>query len=219
MGGLFLLAAACAGCNLASLPYFLMLGSEPTVKAQCKLASDDKDKEVKVVILTSCGLDAQPEFLRVDHELSLKLYRQLQEGFKQNKEKVTLVPVSHVEKYKDEHNNWRSPAEVGKYFEADYVINLTIGSISLYEQGSSRMLYRGHAEIHIDVLDVSKASEGPIYEEEYSVDYPRRGPIPAGVGAGEGNPAQFRLQFLNLVAKQLSWRFTAHLQDEDNKLE
>jgi hypothetical protein len=204
---------------MLALPFFLLPGVADKAEAKCKLVSEDKEKEVKVLILAAGGLETRPEFLRVDKELSVLLSRQLQENFKNNKEKVTLVPTSHVEKYKDEHQNWRAlpSAEIGKYFEADYVINLTINSVTLYEPGSANMLFRGNAAISIDVVDVSKGTEGAIYEEEYSIEYPRRGPIPAS--DSNSNAAQFRLAFLNKMAQELSWRFASHPQEDHMKFD
>jgi hypothetical protein len=213
--GLMLVAAlATTGCNMLALPFFLIPGMEPKIEAKCKLAAEDKEKEVKVIILASCGLETRPEFLRVDRDLSRMVAMNLQEAFKKNKEKVTLVPISQIEKYKDEHPNWHSldPEEIGKHFKADYVINLEIDSISLYEQGSSNTLFRGRTEISLAVVNIKQPKEGPIYKEEYTCEYPRaKGPIPAG----DSNPAQFRQRFLGVVARELSWRFTAHLVDDD----
>ena len=44
----------------------------------------------------------------------------------------------------------------------DYVIDLEINAVTLYEQGSANTLFRGHAEISIDVVDVHKPAEGPL---------------------------------------------------------
>jgi hypothetical protein len=218
LAGLLVVAALCTGCNIMAMPFFLLPGMEPKHDAQCKLSADDKDKEVKVVLLATTGLETRPEFLRVDRELSRLLAHHLQEGFKTNKEKVTVVPTSQVEKYKDEHPNWQAlePHEIGAHFDADYVINLEIGSVTLYEPGSSGTLFRGGAEISLDVVDVHKPGEGPIYKEEYRCQYPKvRGPI----SVGDSSPAQFRQLFLNYVARELSWRFTAHLVEDDHKLD
>src|SRR5262249_158792 len=143
---------------------------------------------------------------KVDRELSRMVAMQLQEGFKKNEEKVAIVPISQVEKYKDEHPNWHSmdSEEIGKHFRADYVINLEINSISLYEPGSSNTLYRGRTSISVNVADVHSPSEGPKFSHEYICEYPRaRGPVPAG----DSNPAQFRQLFLTVVARELSWLF------------
>ena len=92
-----LLAVSCTGCNLMALPFFLIPGMEPTHEAKCKLQPHENEKEAKVVILSSCGLETRPEFLRIDRELGRLLYMQMEEGFKKNKEKVTVVPVSQVQ--------------------------------------------------------------------------------------------------------------------------
>jgi hypothetical protein len=202
---------------MMALPFFLLPGMEPKHEAKCKLVPHDKENAARVIILSSCGLETRPEFLRVDRELSRLVYTQLEEGFKKNKEKIALVAINQVEKYKDDHADWhsRSPEEVGKHFNADYVIEVEINALSLYEPGSINTLFRGHAEISLDVVDVHKPANGPIYREEYTIDYPRaRGPIPAS----ESNAPQFRQRFLSVVARELSWRFTAHLVEDDFKM-
>jgi len=216
LAGVFVSAGLCTGCNMMALPFFLLPGMEPKHDPKCKLASEDKKKEVKVVILASSGLETRAEFVRVDRELSRLLALELQGAFKKNKEKVALVPFSHVERYKDEHPNWRSldAEEIGKHFKADYVISLEINKVTLYEAGSANTLFRGHAEISIDVVDVHNADAGPIYREEYTTEYPRvKGPIPVG----DSNAAQFQQRFLSFVARELSWRFTSHLVEDDHQ--
>jgi hypothetical protein len=214
LGGLILAAAACFGCNMLSLPFFLMTGMDPKHEPRCKLAAEDKTQEVKVLILASAGLETRPEFLRVDRELAGLLARQLQQAFKDNKENVLLVSTTKVEKYKDEHPNWRSldVREIGRHFGADYVISLEINSLSMYEKGSGNTLYRGHADISVKVVDVSQTEEDTIYDEEYSCEFPRtRGPIPVS----DNSAQQFRQFFLTQVARELSWRFTAHPTKDD----
>jgi hypothetical protein len=105
------------------------------------------------------------------------------------------------------------PVDVGKHFQADFVIDLEIGNLSLYEPGSANQLYRGQVdEINVRVVDVEKPEEGPIYEEAYSCSYPKtRGPVPVT----DGNARGFRQAFLSHIAKELSWRFTAHPTDDD----
>jgi len=208
-------AIAGFGCNLLSMPFFLMSGMDPQHEPKCKLASDDKKKEIKVVILASSGLETRPEFLRVDRELSTQLARQLQQAFKDNKEKVTVVSPVQVEKYKDEHPQWRAleVAEIGKHFGANYVIDLEMDELSLYEPGSGNQLFRGKANISVSVVDVSKPDDEPKWKDTYTKVYPSdaRGAVPAS----DGNAQQFRQRFLAQVAKELSWSFTAHPTSDD----
>jgi hypothetical protein len=214
LGALFLAASFCTGCNIMALPFFLLPGMDPKHEAEFKLTPPEKGKEVKIMILAATGLEARPEFLRVDRELSRKVCQNLEEGFKNNKQKIKVLPTSKVERYKDEHPTWRSkaPEEIGEHFGVDYVISLEINSLSLYEAGSANTLFRGHADVSIDLFDVHKTNEGPVHRKEYRIDYPRtKGPMPAS----DSNVAQFREMFLNRVAKEISWLFAAHLVDDD----
>jgi len=216
--GLLVMVSLCTGCNLMSLPYFLLAGMDNKQDAKCKLTPVEKGHEVKVMVLATAGLEIRPEFLRVDRELSRKLCQVLEEGFKKNKEKVRVLPTSKVERYKDEHPAWhgKAPEEIGEHFAVDYVISLEINALSLYETGSSNTLFHGQCDITIDVVDVHKPSEGPIYHEEFRMEYPRTtGPLPAS----DSNVAQFRERFLTRVARELSWRFAAHPVEDDHRME
>ena len=206
---LLLLAALGAGCNVLSFPFFLLMGMESKKPAPCPLVATEKNKEVRAVILTSLGLETRPEFLRVDRDLTHCLSRHLQQGFKNNKENVKLVPARQVDQFKDEHPNWRTMdlVKIGAHFEADYVIHLDILALSLYEPGSANQLFRGRAEIGVEVFDVNQPDDMPVLRTVYRCEYPKtQGPIPAG----DSSPVQFKQVFLDHVGKELSWYFTAH---------
>jgi hypothetical protein len=202
-GVLVLAAILTAGCNLASMAYFLTTGfTEPKEgPGEMKLASRNKD--VKVVVLTYNGSKAS-DFVRVDSELSGLLVRQLQHYCKDNKEDVTFVSPNKVEDYKATHPNWYlNPASAGKHFEADKVVFLEIDSISLC---SANQLYRGRASISVKLFDLTNPDEFRI-DKAYTCEYPTsRGPI----AADDMPPRQFYLAFLGYMAKHLSWYFTAH---------
>src|SRR6266404_1979048 len=98
LASLMLMGALSAGCQLLALPYFFLPGMEPRSDPKCPLASKDKEKTVKVLILSQTGLETRPEFLRVDRDLAQKLSQAMDDGFKKNKEKVAIVKNSLVEK-------------------------------------------------------------------------------------------------------------------------
>ena len=217
LAGCLLLALACGtGCNVLSVPAFLF-GPESKRDAELKkLAADDKEKEVRIVILTYAGLETRPEFLRVDRELTGMLVRWLEQGFTYNKERVTIVPPRQVEKFKDENPKWQTMdlVEIGKNrnFDADYVVYLEINSLTLYEAGSGNQLYRGRTKISVAVADVNKPEEDPV-KKEFSSEYPSeaKGPVPVG----DSSLQEFRQAFLNHVTKKLSWNFTSHPTDSE----
>jgi hypothetical protein len=206
-GLIVLLVLVTAGCNPFTMPFFLLGGLDPKYDPDFRLANDKKD--VKVVILTYCPLEMRPELAGADRELTSLLSQHLQSESKANKETIHVVSNSKLQRFKDEHPNWKalSPGEIGKYFDADYVIDLEITALTLYEQGSNNQLFRGRAGVSVAVIEVAKAGEEPVFRKEYDCEYPRtRGPVPIS----DSNPQKFRLEFLTRVATDLTWLFTAH---------
>jgi hypothetical protein len=196
------------GCSPGALFYFLFTDANPTEDPLCKLSSSDR--EVKVVILTSLGeTEIRPELLRADRELSERFAAALRARFKENKEKVTVIPPSKVHAFKDRHPEWATMSlqAIGKHFEADYVLNLDISAITLYLKGSNNFFYQGHAEISVAAVDVNKTSdEAVILEKQYTCDYPKSRPIET---SGSG-PGAFRALFLEKIARDLTKYFAAY---------
>jgi len=209
VGLLVAVVVATAGCNPITSMYFLAAGGQdPKMEPDCKLASDDKHKEVKIVILTYCPLEMRRELLGADRELSSLVGQKLTEEAKANKEQMSVVTSSKVQRYKDEHPNWQTmgPEEIGRYFRADYVVDLEIETLTLYQPLSNNQILRGNAEISVTVHDLHKPGEEPMFHNEYSCEYPRSREVPIS----DCSPQKFRLQFLTRVATDLSWFFTSH---------
>ena len=200
---LILAAVFCgAGCNGLTMPYFLfqrLCGEDSNLPpSMVKLAADDKKQVVKVVVLASSNLQAQPEFLTVDRDLTTLLLRRLQQSYKANKENVVLLPANKVEQFKDTHPNWALDVPgVGKYFKADYVIWLQINSLSLYKERSNNMLYQAHANVQVSVYDTKQPDAAP-QEKSYVTVYPR-----SERTVDETNPLPFEQSFLDHMAKDL----------------
>jgi hypothetical protein len=201
------------GCNPAAMSYFLLFGKEDKNEPDCQIAV--KGKEVKLVIVTAfAGLETRPELAQVDQELAERLAQVLKKRFQENKEKVAVVSPNQVKLFQSKHPDWREwpMRDIGKHFSADYVLSLEINTMSLYEKGSFNRLYHGQTEIALTVTDVAKpAGEDKKWDGMYATIYPNaRGPIDA-----EGSSVvQFRMLFLNHVAKDISKRVTAYPNDE-----
>jgi hypothetical protein len=207
---LLVAVALTTGCNLPALTYFLMPGADPKYPAELvKLASDEKGKEVKVVILASAPVETGMEFIRVDRELSSVLARSLQQNYKESKEKVVIVSPRKVEKFKDQHADWQTLglADIGRHFDADYVIYLEVRHIGLYERGSGRLMFRGTANVQVAVVDLHETDEDPL-TKEYVGTYPTgaKGPVPVD----DTNLPKFRQDFMEHIAKQLTNYFVPH---------
>ncbi len=199
------------GCNVLSVPFFLF-GPEPTVPPEMPITSDKKDRKVRVVILTlNQGLETRPELSGVDRELTSKFAKYMLEGFKAHDEKVAVVPPSKVDQYKADTPNWRSldfKDDIGrKKFDADYVIVLEIHSLSLYQSGNGNTLFRGKANIGVSLINTFDP-DGVPEKKEFVKEFPseNKGEIPVG----DITVTQFKEQFIDYLAKNLSWYFTPH---------
>jgi hypothetical protein len=199
------------GCNVLSLPFFLF-GPEPKVPPEMgPLTSGNKDRKVRVVILTlNQGLETRPELSGFDRELTNKLTKYMLEGFKANDEKVAVVPPSKVDQYKADTPNWRSldfKDDIGKHFDADYVIVLEIHAISLYQSGSGNTLFRGKANIGVSLINAFDP-DGVPEKKEFVKEFPSENK--GEIAVGDMTVTQFKQQFIDYVAKNLSWYFTPH---------
>lgn len=201
------------GCDMASMAYFLNPFSDDKVPPQVKL-TPIKGKEVTVVVLASfASVETRPEFQTIDRDLCEHVGTEIKKRAAANKDKVKVIPYYEVKSYlnKQLDSHLVSKRDVGKHFDADYVINLEINKMSLYE-GSFRQLFRGTTEIAITVFKTNQADgEEPYFEGVYEREFPKRGPLDAGGGSGL---LLFRNQFLNCLAKELSRYFEAYPDDE-----
>jgi hypothetical protein len=215
LAGLMLAMSASSGCNLLSLPFFL-LGPEPRIEASLKkIASKNKDKPVRVVVLVSYD-NPTSDFFRADRDLSNIVAAKLKECCKYNDEKIEVVSASKVDEFKNLNSEWRalSLEDIGTHFEADYVIDLAINKMSLYETGSQGGLYRGRAEISITLCDLKNPDEGTM-SEEFTWVYPTDSNGPVDV---MDKPKEvFRGDFYRSIATQIAWHFTSHPTAQDFK--
>src|SRR5207253_499639 len=89
-GGL-LLALCSIGCNPFTSLYFLMVGVDPKVEPEFRLAT--QDKESRVLVLAYSAPDIRTDLVGVDRQLATTFVRQLEERCKGNKEKIWIVPI------------------------------------------------------------------------------------------------------------------------------
>ena len=220
LGGLLAaLMAAGAGCDLATLSYFLTPEQPLPAKMKHLASKSSLKSEPKVVILTYTRPDGvQLDFIHADRQIAELLGKNLQQFAEGMEEKVALLPQRRVEEFKNANPEWRQMgmAAVGRKLEADYVIYLEINSLSLYEPGSNHSLFRGRADLHVELVDVNKPDELPM-TDAYSCTFPSaQGPVPVAV---DTLPQQFRQKFLEHVARQLTWYFSNYPRSEQRLVE
>jgi hypothetical protein len=206
---IFLASALTLACDPIGAGYFLF-GPEPRTDPEIAIAPKESSRKVRVVVLTHGGLETRPELSGADRELNRKLCHHLIEGYKHNEEHVAVVPPAKVEQFKADTPNWRTldfRNDIGKHFDADYVIFLEIETLSLYQTGSGNTLFHGKALVHASVINVYDP-DGDVTSKPFTCDFPSesRGDI----AVGDMTIGQFREQFLDYAAKRLSWLFVAH---------
>jgi hypothetical protein len=211
--GLCALAVVSSGCNLLSLPFFLM-GPEPSEQARLqRLATDDNDKKIKVAVLASSNLEVREQLARVDRELSARVIHHIAELCKHNKENVEVLPANVVERYKTNHPDWDRPLDlirIGQDLHVRYVIHLEIERMSLFVPKSNNEFYQGNTDVKVTLVNCRKAADEPPVEDNFHEIYPE-----SPRHQFDENPMAFRQEFLDDVAKKLAWEFTAH-PIEDN---
>ena len=199
-------AIVCTGCNLAAMSYFLFSPDPQEPPGMQPLAIRDSETEVRVVVLTYCQPEIRPELHNADRELSRGLVHHLREAHKYYKEKVKEIEPAKVDAYKANHPSWNSQdlREIGQHFQADYVIYLEINKLALYEEGSGNTLLRGKAEIATSLIDVTRPDSDPKNKTDV-IPYP--GESRYAFDVNDKTPTQFRQEFLDYVAKKISWYF------------
>lgn len=213
-GLLFLAAVLGTGCNPLLLPYLFA----PPAKQQpklLKLVAPPEKEQARVVIIASAPINTGIDFARIDRELASAVARHLQQGYDLNKEKINIIKPAQVERFKDDHPDWYSmdKVQIGKKFHADYVIYLEIDAMSLYERGSSQLMLHGQTSITVSCVDMNRPDdEQP--KTQFVAEYPSksRGPVPVD----DANVPQFRLAFIESVAKQLAWHFVEHQTGQED---
>ena len=202
-----------AGCDPGTLAYFIL--PEQRIPAKMRhLASEVKDKDPKVVILTWGGFEMRSEFIHADRQLSEMLAQYLRRQAEDNREKLTIIPARKVEEFKSANPNWRgmSLADIGRRFGADHVIYLEVNSLSLYEPGSLNTLLRGRVSLNVTLADVRRPDDTPP-QESFACTFP--GDAPGALPAdNEAMKVQFRQAFLDHVARKLSLYFSKHGRSE-----
>jgi hypothetical protein len=200
-------AVLCAGCDVASLTYFLLPENREDPEYR-PLLIKDKDRGIKVAILIYTPLEVQTSFVQLDRQLGEMLAEELRSLSEANRQKIQVVPAQVVEAFKNSHARWQTmdTAEIGRSLRADYVISLEINKFSLVEPGTSGMLLRGHAQVSATLVDVAHPDDTPLPREVPYV-YPAEGPMQSEFDLDRNT---FRQKYLGHLARRLSYLFLAH---------
>ncbi len=199
------------GCNPLTASYFMLFGVDDKVPAEFKIAGDGK-RVVHVAILTSSIQESRSELLGIERQLATECGKALQSYCKANKERIEIIPVHRVEEFKSNNPGWKTMPmnEIGRKFDVDYVVEVEVAALSLFEKDSRKQLFRGRSAITVKVTDVNKpSSEGQVFQKRISPEFPKaRGPIPVD---DEMSVEKFRDTFVERIATDVAWQLTSHV--------
>lgn len=154
-----------------------------------------KDKKVAVVCRPIGSIHYSNS--NVTREISQHVSDLLQEKVK----KIRVVDQRKVAKWVDE-NRWDEFSEVGKAMKADFVVGIDLEAFSLFE---GQTLYQGRANLAVHVYDCEKKKEVFTRNLPQAV-YPPN----TGVPTYDKQEAQFRAEFVKVLADRVARHFYAH---------
>jgi len=205
------------GCNPLLLPFQLFSMGDAHLPSEFEFyqkAKKAKQKdEIAVAIFSSAGPSLAPEFLGTEQELTKMFSVQLKAAFDNNKEKVKLVPFAEVERFKRNHD-WKSmeDSEICRRLKADYLIDMELASLSLYEPRSRQELYHGQVRVNVKVIDSDKNVDDLFPAKAFEHQFPGG---ESSWAADTCSPDVFRQKFFTRISTGLTRLFTGIPTDHE----
>jgi hypothetical protein len=201
------------GCNpLATLSFLTQ--SDPVKKAEYPLVFADgpkKGKEVVVAVFVSSAPGIGPVFAGSEGKLASDIAKKLPEMAKEYKQKLVVIEPSLVNKFKMNNPNWKlmHASEWGKKLNVDFVLDIHLEKMSLYQPGSLNMYYEGQADVTVDVYDVDAGPGEPKYNYVHPFKYPHTSVLPT-----DSIPQnRFKQDYLEHLAAELAMKHVSHKVD------
>jgi hypothetical protein len=178
------------GCSAVStIAYFINPNDTP---AAYKGLTDKKT----VVVCRAESLEYSDPL--IGRELSGVIGRKLE----QNDKKITVIDDQKLADWTD-RNDWSDYRQVGKALKSDMVVGVDIERFTI-RQGPT--LLQGQADVRISVYDIKDSGKKVWEYRPATIKFPPNAPIPAG----ERQEAEFRRQFIDIVAEYVAHNFYAY---------
>jgi hypothetical protein len=200
------------GCNPLATIGFLTY-KDPVEPAKYPLVSKEgpkKDKEeITVALFVKQASGLSFEFAGADGTIAAEMARKIPELAKENKhkQKVVVIPTAQVNKFKMNNPTWKDmhPSAWGKALNVDYVLDIHLDKLRLYQPGSLNALYEGHGEVSVFMYDVAEGVAEPKYYV-HDFHHPKTGvrdatAIPLGA---------FKKEYLERLAVELAQYHVDH---------
>jgi hypothetical protein len=204
------------GCNPFATYSNIGPQPEPIKQADYPLVFKDgpkKGKDVVVAVFVSSTPEIRKEFEGCEGQLVSDTAKRLQEMARENKQKLVVLDPTLVNKFKKKNPTWNSmyPNQWGKELGVDYVLDIHLNKMSLYQPGSQNQFYEGQTEVAVDVYDVDAGIAEPKYNYVYPFKYSQ-----TGVANATSIPLiRFKYDFLDHLAAELAMKHVAHKVDSE----
>lgn len=205
-----LVACGLWGCSLLAPGLLIMdmMGVEDERNIQYHF-----EKEAKRVAIV-CHLDRhhQIDVGHFDRDVN-NLLSQLVAGY--TKKKPEIILAAKVHQWMDEHQDWKTPYEIGQGLNVDYVVYIEMRRIGFYEKEGWKQFYKGTCDASVSVHRIGTDSDQAIPVWGPNSYGPR---FPTGMrplSDSEVTLSQFRELFVRHVAERLSWIFVPHSSSKE----
>lgn len=198
-----LAAFAAMGCNPATL-YFLMRGDDK-VKPEIPLPAKEGKKEVTVAILANGSPGLSYDFAGAERELVALAAQKMMTETREDKHPIRVIEQGKVDKFKTANPNWKtlSGGAVGQQLGVDYVIDLTLTSMGMYQPEYGKEFYQGRATLQVVVYDTATPDK-PLRDYIHnSMEEPK--------STAALSPAGYRRWFIEKVAQEIAYRHIPHV--------
>lgn len=201
-----LFAIASFGCSPITTAYFLFKG-DGKKEATYKLDPIEKDrKEIRLLVMASNGPGLDWEFAGLDREVASETGKQLAQGSKTEKNPFVVTSPEAVDRFKQQHPNWRTmhPSEIAKEVQADYVIDISVLGINLYQPGTGKIVYEGNSQAQIMVYQ-SGVKQVKYEYTHNTTQHPR--------SADSIPVAQYKTELVKRFGYEIACRHMKHAED------
>jgi hypothetical protein len=152
----------------------------------------------KVVVVCRPLADLKYRDTSVAKDLALNLGMLLG----RNVPKIEVIDPRKVAQWTDE-NTWDEYTEIGEALGAEMVVGMDLQDFTIYQ---GQTLYQGKATVTLRVYDCSAGGQ-PVFEKELpQAVYPPNTAVPTS----EKVEAEFRREFVRVLADQIGRHFYAH---------
>lgn len=195
-------AAAAGGCRSA------MFTASYLLKGNNVEAEYDGLEEKKVVVVCRPLVDLTYRDSNVAKDLAKEISLLLRDRVPD----VEVVDHRKVAEWLDENFEWTEYTEVGEALEADMVVAIDLEDFTLYQ---GQTLYQGKANAALQVYDCTDPGQ-PVFEKVLPQTlYPPN----TGIPTAERPEAEFRREFVRIMADQIGRHFYAHDAHSDYALD